>query len=620
MFVINDDMSIYVTRGDIVFFTVRAYEDGKPYSFQVGDIVRMKVYGKKDAENVVMQKDFPVMEITQEVGIHLDKKDTKIGGVISKPVDYWYEVELNPYDNPQTIVGYDEDGPKLFRLLPEGKDVDWNEPDISEEDIPVVDEELDMTSLRPVQNQAIARKLANLEDWYERTHDAVAKLHVTPQMFGAIADGVSDDTEAIQAALDSGSSVVLPNGRYRVNTVTVPYGGAIFGENKDGCVLIADRVNLSTHSTLSNFTLEAGESATDMVMISGKDAQIEYAQIVVRDMRFKGSDSKEALPNMITLEVSTDYTYKGMYGITFQNIVSTGYLRNAFLFRHILNKNEDAWLTNVDISNVFILSALCAMKQEYVWASGITRQTPLQGFRVNFLNMQNNVGFTQSLFDLYYINQSMFDGCELWDKTGAEKNYIIRNTLSRITILNDRSAEYSNVLTVPNNSRSYREMFNRIVCGYTSQAGNNHKAGYRGEVISPSASRDQSTAPSVPVFNAVAFTNADTTISGSTNHFFGTEVFSPETINSAAIAGLLGFTPGKCPVFAVRTASDSEYVLQYLYSEAYLPNGTTANRPTESTLPLGYVPVGYMYFDRTLGKPIWRSNSGQWVDANGNAV
>ena len=33
--------------------------------------------------------------------------------------------------------------------------------------------------------------------------------YVTPQMFGAAADGVSDDTEAIQSALNTGLQVVL---------------------------------------------------------------------------------------------------------------------------------------------------------------------------------------------------------------------------------------------------------------------------------------------------------------------------------------------------------------------------------------------------------------------------
>lgn len=122
MFVLNDDNSIHATRGDIVFFSVSAEDDGKPYKFQAGDVVRFKVYGKKDAENVVLQKDFPVLEVTENVEIFLTEEDTKIGEVISKPKDYWYEVELNPGDNPQTIIGYDEGGAKVFKLFPEGGD------------------------------------------------------------------------------------------------------------------------------------------------------------------------------------------------------------------------------------------------------------------------------------------------------------------------------------------------------------------------------------------------------------------------------------------------------------------------------------------------------------------
>lgn len=162
MFVLNEDNSIYATRGDIVFFSVTATDDGRAYYFQPGDVVRIKVYGKKDAESVVLQKDFPVFEYTDLVEIYLASEDTKIGDVISKPKDYWYEIELNPFTEPQTIVGYGEDGPALFKLFPEGADADGGTGEITPEDIPVVDTELDMTSTRPVQNQAIARAIAQL--------------------------------------------------------------------------------------------------------------------------------------------------------------------------------------------------------------------------------------------------------------------------------------------------------------------------------------------------------------------------------------------------------------------------------------------------------------------------
>jgi hypothetical protein len=125
MFLINDDQSIYITRGDTALFQITAMRgDVEQHKFQAGDVVRIKVFEKKACENVVLQKDFEVEEETEVVGIYLSEADTKIGEVISKPVDYWYEIELNPDTCPQTIVGYDEDGAKVFKLMPEGADVE----------------------------------------------------------------------------------------------------------------------------------------------------------------------------------------------------------------------------------------------------------------------------------------------------------------------------------------------------------------------------------------------------------------------------------------------------------------------------------------------------------------
>lgn len=92
------------------------------HTFNVGDIVRFKVYKKKDCGCIEIQKDVEVTEEATHVNIELESEDTKIGGLISKPVDYWYEVELNPETAPQTVIGYDDDGEKIFRLFPEGDD------------------------------------------------------------------------------------------------------------------------------------------------------------------------------------------------------------------------------------------------------------------------------------------------------------------------------------------------------------------------------------------------------------------------------------------------------------------------------------------------------------------
>ena len=116
-----DGTTIQITRGDIGTVEVSATNpNGESYSFQQGDIVRFKVMQKKRCDVVVLQKDITVERESASVDILLTSQETRIGSIINKPIDYWYEVELNPETEAQTIIGYDEDGPKIFRLYPEG--------------------------------------------------------------------------------------------------------------------------------------------------------------------------------------------------------------------------------------------------------------------------------------------------------------------------------------------------------------------------------------------------------------------------------------------------------------------------------------------------------------------
>ena len=272
MYKINEDLSIYVTRGDIVLMEVSAATNGKPYTFQVGDLVRIKVYKKKKATDVVLEKDFPITSVTQKVQIFLSGDDTKFGEVISKPVDYWYEVELNPLSDPQTIIGYDEDGAKVFKLFPEGADKEVQEYQPGEEELlsRFMDDELDLTSTHPVENQVIARAFAQLENSFEKAHDAVANLHVTPEMYGAIGDGEADDTEAIQKAINSleeGGTLNFHAGEkcYKINSlikvtgkkrIKIVNGKFDNSDSTTGCVFV---VNNSENVTFEDCTFIKGQ-------------------------------------------------------------------------------------------------------------------------------------------------------------------------------------------------------------------------------------------------------------------------------------------------------------------------------------------------------------------------
>lgn len=113
--------SISVTRGDVACFFVTAKdEEGNPYTFQPGDVVRLNIHVAKDCANVVLLKDFRIGAAADKVEIFLSGTETKIGDIINKPKSYWYDVSLNPDSMPQTLIGYDKKGAKLITIYPEG--------------------------------------------------------------------------------------------------------------------------------------------------------------------------------------------------------------------------------------------------------------------------------------------------------------------------------------------------------------------------------------------------------------------------------------------------------------------------------------------------------------------
>lgn len=87
-----DGATIQITRGDIGTVWVSATNpNGESYSFQKGDIVRFKVMQKKRCDVVVLQKDITVERESASVDILLTSQETRIGSIINKPIDYWYD-------------------------------------------------------------------------------------------------------------------------------------------------------------------------------------------------------------------------------------------------------------------------------------------------------------------------------------------------------------------------------------------------------------------------------------------------------------------------------------------------------------------------------------------------
>jgi len=112
MFIIDDSKNMYLNRGDQITIILTANQD-----FAIGDVIKFSIVKENDYSSVVFQKSFTIDEQSDTFEMTLTSDETKLENLIkTKTVTYWYEIELNDND---TLVGYDDDGPKLFVLWPE---------------------------------------------------------------------------------------------------------------------------------------------------------------------------------------------------------------------------------------------------------------------------------------------------------------------------------------------------------------------------------------------------------------------------------------------------------------------------------------------------------------------
>ena len=586
MFVVNDDLSIYVTRGDIVSFPVQDVRNGKPRKFQVGEVVRFKVFEKKNCEKVVLQKDFPVEEVAEQVLIVLTARDTKIGEVISKPKDYWYEVELNPYDNNDTFIGYDDGGARVFRLYPEGGDAPPYEPE--PEDFPIVDEKLDMTSPRPVANQVIARAFASLEDGYERTHAAVAELHVTPQMFGAIADGKADDTQALQDAFDYGlehrAVVWIPAGSYRItDTLRVDRGSIIKGETVlfEG---ISSKIILDSNMDIPLVSVGAG-------MVSG----IETGCVQMSGLYFvNGGYSHIPTENTKNVGMLLDYTtekvLERIYIIGFNIAVKTVHT-TITTFRY---------LTTYYNNTVFDFSA---GSTTYIENSNIYESNLV------FNNLGNNcVANTHIESWLHFINKNndtylltpVFRNCNI--VSTKNEDFLVAVKDIRGLLFDSCYIRCNSIAYLFNcNALCYIELNRTVVFGigcyiYSSTQSVLSINGFKVDAANYDGSGDKPknvAGAAVVVYgynsDGVMYTNG------------GISLSFPRKNGVAQIA--MDNATGR-PAFILTDGS--------VYPFAYFQKGTTEERPAGGL-------VGLQYYDTTIRKPIFW-NGTRWTDASGVTV
>jgi hypothetical protein len=523
--------------------------------------------------------------VCEEVEIFLGEEDTKIGEVISKPKDYWYEVELNPFDHPQTIIGYDEDGAKVFKLFPEGDDINEYVPD--PEDFPVVDEELDMTSPRPVANRVIARAFANLEGGYEACHEAVASIHVTPQMFGAVGDGVADDTKAVQDAFDYGiehkSVVFVPCGTYRVtDTLKVNRGAIIKGEtvHYDN---ISSKIVLDSSSNIPLIAIGDGteSSETGCVQMSGL--------YLVND-GYSNQPSNNSVNVGIHLNYTTEMLFERMYIIGFRTAVLS-VNTTITTIRHLTTYYNNTVFDFTNGSAMFI-------EDSNIYESNLVFNN-IGNICVENTHFESWVHFISKNNDTFLLTPS-FRNCNIVSTKNTD--FLVATSAIRSLLFDSCYIRCNSISYLFNcNALCYIELNRTVAFGINCYIYSNTQSvlsikGFKVDSVNYDGSGNKPTtvagaATVVYDFNydGVMYTNG------------GISLSFPRKTGVAQIA--MDNKTGR-PSFVAESGD--------VYPFAYYQKGTTEERPAGGL-------VGLQYYDTDIGKPIFW-NGTRWTDAAGTFV
>ena len=109
--------TIHLNRGDSANIQVACNNS----VFEADQKLCLYVMEAGNCENIILNKEATLEANSNTATISLSAEDTKS---LTEPFslgakEFWYELEMQSGEERTTLVGYDEDGPKLFILYPE---------------------------------------------------------------------------------------------------------------------------------------------------------------------------------------------------------------------------------------------------------------------------------------------------------------------------------------------------------------------------------------------------------------------------------------------------------------------------------------------------------------------
>lgn len=267
--------------------------------------------------------------------------------------------------------------------------------------------------------------------------------YVTPEMFGAKGDGVTDDTNAFQQALSSGKVVKLANKSYKVSQLVInTTGSSIIGSGSARTTIIcATGIELTdaTNTKLKGFTIWSG------LPLASERTNNDGTGINLNADTSSTSITREQFDDIIVSGYYIGINSNGLWTVEFRNI-RVDYCWYAFVLTNGFGANFTncyftssnrvlLYITNKGFSLAFN-SCNFGIKNtdSFIFANG---ENSVVLFNSCNLECDDVVTYQEGSRYIFYTDKGtyVFNACTLWSNIGTSDVYFFRgNNYSRFIL------------------------------------------------------------------------------------------------------------------------------------------------------------------------------------------
>lgn len=264
--------------------------------------------------------------------------------------------------------------------------------------------------------------------------------YVTPQMFGAKGDGVTDDTEAFRTALATSNNVYVPNGSYLItDTLDISYKKSLYADDGQRATILYTGsnsvVSIGRLSVFRNINITFPKAFSGIVFDtnnynknSGECALGSRVEHITVDFKVKSPD---ATLIGITIDSGTDANnIPRLVGVCFQTYhdihvdfpscaYGCGIKMELVQGRAFTEATKDGfpWITHVDFDDIFLGRPYTAIKTVVTNTSGAEHFERVNMGHIMFNNVATQ--YTDNESTRYFLDLTHITGyitkCIPWD-------------------------------------------------------------------------------------------------------------------------------------------------------------------------------------------------------------